>query len=57
MIEPHKCRGWSSFSWSDLKRISANHPADDLYLFGPLKTLVDLSPQSVLDFLEKDKNN
>lgn len=55
MIEPHKCKGWSSFSWGELQRISANQSGGELRLFGPLKSFVELSPQSVLDFLRNDK--
>jgi len=55
MTEPHKCMGWSSYSWSDLKRISTNRSGDDPCLFGPLKNLVESNPQSVLDFLVNDK--
>mmetsp|Transcript_3085 Transcript_3085/g.5758 ORF Transcript_3085/g.5758 Transcript_3085/m.5758 type:complete len:167 (-) Transcript_3085:2719-3219(-) len=54
-LEPHKCMGWSSYSWSDLKRISTNRSGDDPCLFGPLKNLVESNPQSVLDFLVNDK--
>lgn len=55
-LEPHKCEGWSSFSWEDLRQISSGS-RKDFSLFGPLKHLVEQNPQNVLDFLsaESDK--
>mmetsp|Transcript_6381 Transcript_6381/g.17407 ORF Transcript_6381/g.17407 Transcript_6381/m.17407 type:complete len:151 (-) Transcript_6381:298-750(-) len=43
-MEPHKCEGWESHTWDELK-------AQTDKLFGPLKRLVDDSPQVVLEFL------
>ena len=43
-MEPHKCEGWQSFSWSDLTDIRPK-------LFGPLGKLVDEAPTSVTTFL------
>jgi 8-oxo-dGTP diphosphatase len=46
--EPHKCEGWKSYSWQELKDIHSQNPSN---LFGPLAKLVQEEPQSVLDFL------
>lgn len=48
-LEPHKCEGWASFSWNDLKKISKKmNQKQDVYndneiggLFIPLQNLVD----------------
>lgn len=47
-MEPHKCEGWKSYSWQELKDIYSKNPSK---LFGPLAKLVQEEPQSVLDFL------
>jgi 8-oxo-dGTP diphosphatase len=47
-MEPHKCEGWKSFSWEELKEIRNR---DDPNLFGPMAKLVDDSPVSVEQFL------
>jgi len=61
-LDPHKCHGWDSYSWDDLKRFAilssgrvqgcssvAKH--DFPVLFGPLLELVKESPEVVLHFL------
>lgn len=50
-LEPHKCEGWDSFSWHDLRSIW-NGERDGLYLFGPLKNMVSQAPEDVLKLLE-----
>lgn len=47
-VEPHKCQGWNTYSWQELKEI---HDQDPSKLFGPLAKLVEEEPQSILDFL------
>jgi len=49
-LEPHKCEGWASYSWDDLRNILAGERSG-LSLFGPLKQLVQENPKSVLEFL------
>lgn len=51
-MEPHKCKGWQSFSWGELKNILRQGHNSEMILFGPLKRLVEDEPQSVLDFLQ-----
>ena len=55
-MEPDKCEGWTSYSWSDLEAIlqtqrssAASEKAPRL--FGPLERLVDQTPPGVLAFL------
>ena len=64
-LEPHKCYGWDSYSWEELVHFaSKSGVAKDSsnesgmenktpMLFGPLLKLVEESPQTVLDFLNK----
>ena len=52
-LEPDKCEGWESYSWSELQAILAGE-RDDLYLFGPLKNIVEQSPECVLHFLNTE---
>jgi len=52
-LEPDKCEGWESFAWSDLQAILAGE-RDDLSLFGPLKNIVEQSPECVLHFLNTE---
>ena len=47
-MEPEKCEGWKSYSWTELKGM---YNQDRQQLFGPLAKLVEEEPQSVLDFL------
>jgi 8-oxo-dGTP diphosphatase len=47
-MEPHKCEGWTSYSWQELKDIHSKNPNK---LFGPLAKLIQEEPPSVLDFL------
>ena len=47
-MEPEKCEGWKSYSWTELKEM---YDHDRQQLFGPLAKLVEEEPQSVLDFL------
>lgn len=53
-MEPHKCKGWQSFSWNELKNILLREKEDnaETFLFGPLRRLVEDEPSRVLDFLE-----
>jgi 8-oxo-dGTP diphosphatase len=46
-MEPHKCEGWSSYSWQELQQLQKQSK-----LFGPLDRLVTEKPTKVLDFLE-----
>lgn len=54
-LEPHKCKGWESYSWKELCSFadeskegnSKNNPK----LFGPLLQLIKEAPQSVIDFM------
>ena len=55
-LEPNKCEGWDSYSLDDLKNIS-NGKDEGISLFGPLKQLVEESPQSLKDFLAKNKSS
>lgn len=61
-LEPHKCEGWESYSWDELRNIataSSTTGSDDngedkkasLTLFGPLQKLVEDNPENVLRFL------
>jgi 8-oxo-dGTP diphosphatase len=47
-MEPHKCEGWKSYSWQELKDI---HARGFPRLFGPLKRLLEEAPESVQKFL------
>ena len=49
-LEPNKCEGWDSYSLEDLVNVS-NGKDNELSLFGPLKHLIEESPQSLKDFL------
>lgn len=51
-MEPHKCEGWDSYSWTELKSIQSEGK-----LFGPLDRLVMESPEKVLHFLGIDEAN
>lgn len=53
-MEPHKCKGWQSFSWNELKNILLREEDDnaEIFLFGPLRRLVEDEPARVLDFLK-----
>lgn len=55
-LEPQKCEGWDSYSWDQLCSMIDQEDGDrgDVKLFGPLLQLVKESPQSVIDFLNKD---
>lgn len=46
-LEPHKCEGWHSYTWSQLEDLQRQSK-----LFGPLDRLVQDSPPQVLSFLE-----
>jgi len=46
LMEPHKCKGWISYSWDALKEEQRAGK-----LFGPLDKLVSESPDSVLQAL------
>jgi len=68
-LEPHKCEGWDSYSWDELRKILAENEeccdsgnststasqgdekTRSLKLFGPLKHLVEESPEQVMKFL------
>jgi len=62
-LEPHKCEGWSSYSWDELSRLAKkrkdNERGDskDPILFGPLLQLVEDAPQLLLDYISKGANN
>ena len=45
-MEPHKCEGWNSYTWEDLKAIQQEGK-----LFGPLHRVLDEEPPKVLKFL------
>lgn len=51
-LEPHKCIGWQSFSWNELSDILMlqNSVNCEYHLFGPLKKLIEDSPETILDF-------
>ena len=52
--EPHKCEGWKSFSWNELREIHdaySKKKEDGLRLFGPLNQLMKDEPEMVLQFL------
>eukprot|EP00558_Chaetoceros_sp_UNC1202_P003812 CAMPEP_0197236190 /NCGR_PEP_ID=MMETSP1429-20130617/3397_1 /TAXON_ID=49237 /ORGANISM="Chaetoceros sp., Strain UNC1202" /LENGTH=172 /DNA_ID=CAMNT_0042694943 /DNA_START=44 /DNA_END=562 /DNA_ORIENTATION=- len=49
-LEPHKCEGWSSYSWDELQQISRGE-REGLSIFGPLQHLLEEAPPIVLDFL------
>jgi 8-oxo-dGTP diphosphatase len=54
-MEPEKCEGWESFSWSQLLLAiqeygSSSHPQ----LFGPLQKLVEEAPPAVIAFMAKE---
>ena len=61
-LEPHKCEGWSSYSWDELSRFAKkskdNEDGDskDPILFGPLLQLVEDAPQLLLDYISKGAN-
>lgn len=47
-MEPHKCEGWNSYSWDELKEIRRRgSPA----LFGPLVKLIDDEPEGLKQLL------
>lgn len=47
-MEPHKCEGWNSYSWDELKEIrQRGSPA----LFGPLVKLIDDEPEGLKQLL------
>jgi 8-oxo-dGTP diphosphatase len=46
LMEPHKCEGWKSYSWDELKSIQQQGK-----LFGPLDRLLTEQPPKVLEFL------
>ena len=48
-LEPHKCLGWNSYSWDELKIRQKQGN-----LFGPLDLLVQKKPKSITNFLELD---
>ena len=50
-LEPHKCDGWDSYSWSTLKEIASGKSESGLKLFGPLQLLVEDSPEKIVNFL------
>jgi len=55
-LEPHKCEGWSSYSWDELCRFAKNSKDNggdnkDPILFGPLLQLVEDKPQLVVDYM------
>lgn len=54
-LEPHKCEGWSSYSWDELQRISRGEE-EGLSIFGPLQHLLEESPPMVLSFLAVTPN-
>ena len=48
-LEPHKCEGWSSYGWDELRRFAKNSNNSeggdkDPELFGPLLQLVEDAP-------------
>jgi 8-oxo-dGTP diphosphatase len=47
-MEPHKCEGWKSYTWQELKDI---HVKGVPTLFGPLSRLLEEAPASVQKFL------
>jgi 8-oxo-dGTP diphosphatase len=47
-MEPHKCQGWNSYSWSELEEQQKEGK-----LFGPLDRLIKEKPNKVLEFLKK----
>ncbi len=47
-MEPHKCAGWSSYSWKELRLQQRQGK-----LFGPLDHLVTESPTKILEFLNE----
>ena len=52
-LEPHKCSGWDSFSWEELKKLSTDQDGSKPKLFGPLLNLVRDEPKAVVDFVNK----
>ena len=62
-LEPHKCEGWSSYSWDELSQFAENSKDNDRgdrkdpILFGPLLQLVEDAPQLLLDYISKGANN
>ena len=46
-MEPHKCEGWRSYSWDELKELQTQTK-----LFGPLNQLILEDPPCVLQFLK-----
>lgn len=47
-MEPHKCAGWKSYTWEELKTIQAKREPE---LFGPLRRLLEDEPEFVQNFL------
>jgi 8-oxo-dGTP diphosphatase len=47
-MEPHKCEGWKSYTWQELKDV---HEKGEPKLFGPLKCLIEEAPDAVQSFL------
>ena len=45
--EPHKCEGWDSYSWEDLRKMNAAADGEGRSLFGPLRRLVEEEPELV----------
>ena len=56
-MEPHKCEGWISYTWEELKQLQKGQGADGEEqddggkLFGPLNRLVQESPKAIIEFL------
>lgn len=46
-MEPHKCEGWSSYSWDELEACQKKGS-----LFGPLNLLVQQKPDGIIEFLQ-----
>ena len=49
-MEPHKCEGWKSYSWEDLKKIEKKGAPN---LFGPLKKILREEPNTIKAYLKK----
>jgi 8-oxo-dGTP diphosphatase len=50
-MEPHKCDGWSSFSWDDLCRLQKEGK-----LFSPLNRMVVERPPAIINFMQRPKS-
>ena len=50
-MEPHKCEGWKSYKWEELKDI---YTKGEPKLFGPLQKMIEDEPDVALRFINSE---